>query len=188
MTELYLVRHGQTEWSRDGRHTGSSDIELTEEGRAEAELLRPRLAEVSFDLVLSSPMRRALDTARIAGFDPDRVEVTEDLVEWGYGDYEGVTSATIRQSDPGWTIWTHPTPGGETAAQVGERLGRVIERIRGSGVERVLCFGHGHASRALTLLWLGLDLTRGDSFPLETGRVSVLGQHKEQPALIAWNS
>ncbi|MVA76166.1 histidine phosphatase family protein [Auraticoccus sp. F435] len=188
MTDLYLVRHGQTEWSRDGRHTSATDLELTEVGRREAERLRDRLADLQPGLVLSSPRRRALDTARIAGFPAEQVEVTEDLAEWGYGDYEGITSEEIRERDPGWTVWTHPTPGGETPAQVRERLGRVVERVRGSGLDRVLCFGHGHSLRALTLIWLELDLERGESFPMETGTLSVLGERKGRPALVHWNS
>lgn len=188
MTELWLVRHGQTEWSRAGRHTSRTDLELTEQGRAEAEQLGPRLAEVSFDLVLASPRRRALQTAELAGIDPGRIERSEDLVEWGYGEHEGLTSVQIRERVPGWTVWTHASPGGESAAEVTTRLGRVIERVRASGLERVLCFGHGHASRALALLWLELDLARGESFPLDTARVSVLGEHKGRPALLRWNS
>jgi broad specificity phosphatase PhoE len=186
MTELYLVRHGQTEWSRDGRHTSTTDLALTAAGREEAEAVRPRLAGTDFGLVLSSPRRRATETARLAGFAD--VETTEDLVEWDYGDYEGLTSATIREQVPGWTVWTHPSPGGESAEQVAVRLRRVVERVRASGVERAVCFGHGHASRALALLWLELPLERGDSFPLETGTVSVLGEHKGLPALRTWNA
>ncbi len=188
MTELYLVRHGQTEWSRDGRHTSTTDLELTDVGRQEAERLRPRLADLDPGLVLSSPRRRALETAAIVGFDRTRVEVDEDLVEWAYGDYEGITSREIHRTDPGWTVFSHPTPGGETAEQVRTRLTRVVERVRSSGVDRVLCFGHGHSSRALTLVWLGLDIGLGESFPMETGTLSVLGERKGRPALIHWNS
>lgn len=188
MTELYLVRHGETEWSRDGRHTSVTDLELTERGRSQAEGLRPRLAELDFGLVLTSPRRRARETARLAGVDAEVTEVVEDLAEWAYGDYEGITSEQVHESDPGWTIWTHPTPGGEDPEQITRRLTRVIERVRDSGVERVICFGHGHTSRALALLWLGLDLTRGDTFPLDTGAISVLGSYKDQPALLAWNA
>src|SRR5690606_22849127 len=129
-TELWLVRHGETEWSRSWRHTSVTDIELTDVGRAQARSLRPLLSGVGFDHVWSSPRKRALDTAELAGFSP---QIDEDLVEWDYGDYEGITTTTIRETVPGWTVWSHPTPGGETAAQVGERLDRVAQRAREVG-------------------------------------------------------
>ncbi|MPV51202.1 histidine phosphatase family protein [Pseudactinotalea sp. HY160] len=188
MTEIYLVRHGETAWSRSGRHTSVTDLDLTEIGVRQAESLKGRLDPAAFDLVLSSPRLRARRTAELAGFSADRVELCEDLVEWDYGDYEGVTSADIRAERPGWTIWTGDVPGGETAEQVRARLTRVIDRAAGSGLDRVLCFGHGHGLRAMTLCWLGLDFGLGDSFPLATGTVSVLAPYKGGRALSRWNS
>lgn len=189
MTELYVVRHGETEWSATGRHTSVTDLELTEHGVEQAESLRGRLEPSDFQLILSSPRRRALRTAELAGFvGSSEPEVSEDLVEWFYGDYEGLTSDQIHETDPGWTIFTHPTPGGETHEQVTARLDRVIERIRDSGVERAICFAHGHSLRALTVRWLGLDLRWGGSFPLETARISILGEEKGEPSLERWNS
>lgn len=186
MTEIHLVRHGETEWSSNGRHTSSTDLDLTETGVAEATALRGRLDPKAYQLVLSSPLLRARRTAELAGF--GEPEIDPDLHEWRYGDYEGLTTPQIREQDPGWTVWTHPSPGGETADEVSTRLARVIARVRESGVERALCFAHGHALRALTLTWLGLDLALGDTFPLQTGTVSVLGDYKDGQALISWNA
>lgn len=189
MTDVYVVRHGATEWSANGRHTSVTDLELTADGIRQAESLRGHLDPASFGLVLASPRRRALQTAELAGFTgPYQPETTEDLVEWAYGDYEGLTSATIHESDPGWSIFTHPTPGGETHGQVMERLDRLIARIRASGVERAICFGHGHALRALTVRWLGLDLMWGAHFPLDTATLSILGVEKGVPSLDRWNA
>lgn len=189
MTEVYLVRHGETEWSASGRHTSVTDLGLTANGVRQAESLRGHLDPGSYGLVLSSPRRRARDTALLAGFvGAHEPEVTEDLAEWWYGDYEGLTSAQIHQTDPGWTIFTHPTPGGESPRQVTERLDRVIARLRGAGVERAICFGHGHCLRALAVRWIGLDLIWGAHFPLDTATVSVLGQEKGTPAMERWNA
>jgi broad specificity phosphatase PhoE len=189
MTELYLVRHGETEWSRDGRHTSVTDLALTEVGDQQARRLLGHLRPEDFQLILSSPRRRARHTAELAGFNgPHEPEISEDLVEWNYGDYEGKTSAEINESVPGWTIWTHPVPNGETAEQVADRLDRVVARVRESGVERAICFGHGHALRALTMRWLGFDLSLGGHFPLDTSTVSVLGEEKGLPSLERWNA
>jgi broad specificity phosphatase PhoE len=189
MTELYLVRHGETEWSRDGRHTSVTDLPLTEVGEQQARRLLGQLRPTDFQLILSSPRRRARETAELAGFSgPYAPQVTEDLVEWYYGDYEGKTTAEINESVPDWTIWTHPVPNGETAAQVADRLDRVVARVRESGVERAICFGHGHALRALTMRWLGFDLSLGGHFPLDTSTVSVLGEEKGLPSLERWNA
>ncbi len=186
MTEIHLVRHGQTEWSATGRHTSTTDLDLTAGGVEQAESLRSTLRPADYDLVLSSPRRRAVRTAELAGFaDP---ELTEDLAEWAYGDYEGLTSDTIHQTVPGWTIWTGPTPGGESADAVRGRLARLLERIDRSGAQRAICFAHGHSLRALALTWLELDFALGERFPLETGSVSVLGRAKGEPALLRWNA
>jgi broad specificity phosphatase PhoE len=189
MTELYLVRHGETEWSRDGRHTSVTDLALTEVGEQQARRLLGHLRPEDFQLILSSPRRRARETAELAGFSgPYEPQVSEDLVEWYYGDYEGRTSAEINDSVPGWTIWTHPVPNGETGVQVADRLDRVVARVRESGVERAICFGHGHALRALTMRWLGFDLGLGGHFPLDTSTLSVLGEEKGLPSLERWNA
>ena len=181
--ELWLVRHGETEWSRSGKHTSTTDLALTERGEEVAKSLRGRLAEVDFDLVLSSPRQRAVRTAELAGF-PDVVP-DEDLVEWAYGDYEGVTTEEIRTTVPGWTVWSHPSPGGETPEQVTERLDRVLERVQDH--ERVLAFGHGHALRALVARWIGRPVTEGKLFVLDTATVSVLGHERESPVVVRWN-
>jgi broad specificity phosphatase PhoE len=189
MSELYLVRHGETEWSRDGRHTSVTDLPLTEVGEQQARRLLGHLRPEDFQLILSSPRRRARETAELAGFGgPYEPQVTEDLVEWYYGDYEGKTSSEINESVPGWAIWTQPVPNGETAAQVADRMDRVVARVRESGVERAICFGHGHALRALTMRWLGFDLSLGGHFPLDTSTVSVLGEEKGLPSLERWNA
>ncbi|GAB2569121.1 histidine phosphatase family protein [Microlunatus antarcticus] len=189
MTELFLVRHGQTEWSRDGRHTSVTDLPLTEHGREQALRLYGRLDPGAFGLALTSPRHRAQITAELAGFvGPHAPEVDEDLVEWFYGDYEGLTSAQIHKDAPGWTVFTAPPAGGETAEQVGARLDRVVDRVRSSGVERAIVFSHGHALRSLMLRWLGLDLSIGDRFPLDTSTVSILGEAKGRGALRQWNA
>ncbi|WP_028653369.1 histidine phosphatase family protein [Nocardioides halotolerans] len=185
MGEVWVVRHGETEWSRDGRHTGTTDIELTEDGEASARELAPRLAERPFALVLTSPLQRARRTAELAGF-PD-AEVDDDLVEWRYGDYEGITTEEIRETVPGWTVWTHPVPGGESADEVAERLDRVIARCHDTDGD-VLLVGHGHALRALAARWLGLPATDGRLLKLDTGTVSVLGHERESPAVVHWNA
>jgi probable phosphoglycerate mutase len=188
-TEVWLVRHGETDWSKAGRHTSSTDLPLTADGELVARSLRDRLEGVAFDLVLTSPLQRARVTAGLVGFGD--AEVDDDLVEWGYGDYEGRTSAEIRQEVPGWTIWTHEAPGGETPGQVTERLDRVVDRLRGAGQRagsRALVFGHGHALRALTARWLQLPATDGRLFRLDTATLSRLGYERENAVILAWNS
>jgi broad specificity phosphatase PhoE len=183
--ELWLVRHGETEWSRDGRHTSTTELDLTEIGVEVAQTLRDRLADTSFDLVLTSPRHRARRTAELAGFAD--AEVDDDLVEWDYGDYEGITTAEIRETVPGWTVWTHPTPGGESAEQVTARLDRVVARIRSAGT-RVLVFGHGHSLRALTARWIEQPVDEGRFFKLDTATVSTLGYERDFPVVLRWNS
>ena len=183
-TEVWLVRHGTTEWSASGQHTSVTDVALTEDGLDAARSLASRLSDGAFDLVLTSPRRRAQHTAELAGF-PD-AEVDPDLVEWFYGDYEGVTTEEIRRSVPGWTVWTHPVPGGESAEQVAQRVDRVLRRVRGH--ERVLVFGHGHCLRALGSRWLDQPVTHGRFLKLDTATVSVLGHDREFPAIVRWNA
>jgi probable phosphoglycerate mutase len=185
MGEVWLVRHGATEWSRDGRHTSTTDLPLLPEGEESARQLRPRLAGEHFGLVLTSPRERARRTAELAGF-PD-AEVDPDLVEWDYGDYEGITTAEIRESVPGWTVWTHPSPRGETAEEVSARLDRVVARCRGAAGD-VLLVGHGHALRGLAARWLGLPLADGRLLRLDTGTVSELGQEHENSVVLHWNA
>ncbi|MEJ7831383.1 MAG: histidine phosphatase family protein [Nocardioides sp.] len=183
--ELWLVRHGPTEWSRDQRHTSVTDVPLLPEGEEAARGLAEPLAEVRFAQVLTSPRVRARRTAELAGFaDPI---VDDDLVEWDYGDYEGITTEEVRETVSGWTVWSHPSPGGESADAVRERLDRVVERARAADGP-TLAFGHGHALRALTARWLGLSVADGRLFRLDTATVSVLGHERESPAVLRWNS
>jgi broad specificity phosphatase PhoE len=184
--ELWIVRHGQTEWSRDGRHTSRTDLPLTEVGEQQARDLAPRLAGVDFDVVLTSPRRRARDTARLAGF-PD-AEVVEDAVEWEYGEYEGITTAQIRETVPGWTVWQHGAPGGELAGEVAGRVDRVVERVLRNSPDRALVVAHGHLLRVLTARWLGQAPEEGARYRLDTGTVSVLGWERQTRVLLRWNS
>jgi probable phosphoglycerate mutase len=183
--ELWIVRHGPTEWSRSGRHTSVTDLPLLPEGEDDARALGARLADLDPVLVLTSPRLRARRTAELAGF-ADAV-VDPDLAEWGYGDYEGVTTDEIRESVPGWTVWDGACPGGETPAQVGERLDRVVGRARDAGGP-VLAFAHGHSLRVLAARWLGLPVSEGRLFRLDTATVSVLGSERERPVVLRWNS
>jgi probable phosphoglycerate mutase len=186
--EVWLVRHGETEWSRDGRHTSTTDLPLTEGGREVAESLRERLddpgAAEAFTLVLTSPRERAGETARLCGY--GKAAVDDDLAEWDYGDLEGLTTEQIRERLPGWTIWQGPVPGGESAEQVATRLDRVVARCR-AAPGRVLLFGHGHALRALAARWLELAVAEGRHLRLDTATVSVLGWERETPVVLRWN-
>ena len=182
---LTLVRHGDTEWSLSGRHTGWTDIPLVESGRRQAKLLGGRLAGRSFALVLSSPLSRALETCRLAGLG-DAVTVDPDLREWNYGDLEGLTSDEIRRSMPGWTIWSGPVPGGETADQVGQRADRVIERVMPVDGD-VAIFAHGHLLRVLAARWLDLPADHGALFELATATLSRLGWERERRVIELWN-
>lgn len=184
--EVWLVRHGETEWSRAGRHTSVTDLPLTSEGERVAHTVGDRLAGTDFDLVLTSPRLRARRTTELIGHGDD-AEVDEDLVEWAYGDYEGITTLEIRETVPGWSVWTHPVPGGETPAHVTERLDRVVARAREVG-GRVLLVGHGHGLRALAARWLGLPVGDGRLLRLDTATVSVLGYERDNPVVLRWNS
>lgn len=187
MREIVLVRHGQTEWSANGRHTSVTDLDLTPEGERRARTLGGRLAGRSFALVLCSPRKRAQKTAELAGIGP--LEIDDDLVEWNYGEYEGRTTPQIRETDPTWTVWTGTTPGGETAAQVGARADRVLNRVRPILAGADVCLiGHGHQLRVLTARWLGLPPQDGALFKLETATLSVLGFERDTPALLTWNA
>jgi broad specificity phosphatase PhoE len=182
---IVLVRHGETEWSRLGRHTGRTDIPLTTEGRHQASLIRPVLERWGFTHVLSSPLQRARETCEIAG--PGGVaQMRDDLMEWDYGQYEGLTTAEIRQKCPTWSLWHDGVPGGEDAAWVGARVDRVIAEAR-AVVGPVAVFAHGHLLRVLTARWLGLPPSDGRLFMLETATVSVLSYEREQPVITRWN-
>jgi probable phosphoglycerate mutase len=183
--ELWLVRHGETEWSRLGRHTGRTDIALTDAGRAQAAAVARKLSGHEFAMVLSSPLSRALDTARLAGFG-DRVETADDLLEWDYGADEGLTTPEIRRERPGWTVWRNGPKDGETADEVAARVDRVIERVR-AAEGNVLVFAHGHLLRVLAARWLGEPPTEGRLFALSTATVSVLGWERETAVIERWN-
>jgi broad specificity phosphatase PhoE len=183
--ELWVVRHGQTEWSRDGRHTSVTDLPLTDHGSEQARMLVPLLAGVEFTLVVTSPRRRAVQTARLAGFEETASD--GDVAEWAYGDLEGRTSAAMREEDPSWSLWTHGAPGGETPEQVSARMDRFIKGVDGVP-GRVLVFSHGHASRALAARWLGRPVADGGMFSLDTATVSVLGHEHGRRAVTVWNS
>ena len=182
---LFLIRHGETDWSASGRHTSFTDLDLNEAGLEAAEKLRARLAGDTFGQVLTSPRLRARKTAAIAGF-PD-ANVDDDLAEWNYGEYEGVTTAEIRKTVPDWTIWTHSCPGGETAGQVGARLDRVVARARSVEGDTAV-FAHGHSLRALAARWLGLPVSEGRLFDLDTATISVLGFERETAVVLRWNT
>jgi probable phosphoglycerate mutase len=182
---LWLVRHGETEWSRSGQHTSRTDIPLTELGQRQAAGVTRKLADHEFALVLSSPRIRALETARLAGFG-DRVETTDDLLEWDYGEDEGRTTPEIRENRPGWTIWTDGPRGGEVADEVAARVDRVIARVREAD-DDVLLFAHGHVLRVLAARWVGEPPAAGRYLELGTATVSVLGWERETPTIERWN-
>jgi broad specificity phosphatase PhoE len=181
--ELWLARHGETEWTLSRQHTGRTDIPLTERGERLARTeLAPKLAGVAFDLVLASPLRRARDTAGLAGFEPD---VDDRLREVDYGDYEGLTTAEIREQRPGWDLWTDGNPGGETVDDAGARMDALLaERIPATG--RVLLFGHGHALRILAARRLGLPARDGRALLLPPAGVGVIASEHGRPAIARW--
>lgn len=183
--ELWLVRHGETEWTVTGQHTGRTDIPLTALGRRQAEALGRRLAGRAFALVLVSPLTRALETCRIAGYG-DVAKRTDDLCEWDYGAYEGRTTPEIRTEVPGWTIWTGNLPDGETLDQVARRAGNVIAQATAAGGDAAL-FAHGHVLRVLTACWLGLSPDAGRLLALGTASLSVLGYERETRIITTWN-
>jgi probable phosphoglycerate mutase len=183
---VYTIRHGETEWSLNGRHTGTTDIPLTENGRRLAALLRPALTRQPFALVLVSPLQRARETCALSGL-ADKAVVEPDLVEWNYGAYEGLTPAQIHEAAPGWLIFRDGCPGGEAPDDVGARADRVIARARAVEGD-VALFAHGHVLRVLVARWLGLPAGGGQHFLLDTGTLSVLGYYRGIPALKSWNA
>jgi probable phosphoglycerate mutase len=182
---VVLVRHGETEWSRDGRHTGRTDIPLTAQGRRQAEALRAPLHAWQFALVLSSPLQRALETCRLAGYGTS-AQVRPELMEWDYGRYEGRTSRQIVAENPGWSLWRDGGPDGETPADVGRRVDRVISEARQTAGD-VLIFAHGHVLRVLTARWLDEPPESGRHYALQTGTLSVLGHEHDDPVILRWN-
>jgi broad specificity phosphatase PhoE len=183
---VFLLRHGETEWSRSGKHTGRTDVPLTDNGRGLAEAAGRLVAALRDSappaLVLTSPRSRAQDTARLAGFRVD--DLDERLAEWDYGEYEGRTTPEIRETVPGWTVWTHPSPGGETADEVGSRADGVLGHAR-AALDRgdVVLVGHGHFSRVLVARWIGLPAAEGVRFAMEAPSWAVLGQERGVPRL-----
>lgn len=183
--EVWAVRHGETEWSKSGQHTSSTDIDLTSVGEEEARALGSVLSGVRFDLVLSSPMLRSRRTAELAGFDDFRLD--PDLCEWDYGSLEGRTTAEIQEEFPGWSIWTGPWPDGETAGEVAERADRVVRSLMSSGASRIAVFSHGHFTRVLGVRWVGADVTDGQWLDLDTASVSALGWYRDTRVIRRWN-
>ena len=183
---VVLVRHGETEWSLSGRHTSVTDIPLTQVGERRASALEPSLQKWNFGLVLCSPRLRAKQTCDLLGWGKNSVE-TKDLVEWNYGEFEGLTTPQIRERIPGWTIFTQPCPNGETAGQVAARVDRVISRVREFAGDTLLV-GHAHCLRVLAARWLGLDANSARFFNLETGTWSVLSYEHENPVIQVWSA
>jgi probable phosphoglycerate mutase len=181
-----LVRHGETAWSLTGQHTGITDLPLTENGERVARLLAPVLAGRHFALVLTSPLQRARRTCALAGLDRQAV-IDDDLIEWNYGRYEGLTPAQIQAQAPGWMIFTDGCPDGETPEHIGERADRVIARVRAVHGP-VALFAHGHIFRVLVARWLGLPVAAGAHFLLDTATLSVLGYYRGIPAVKRWNA
>ena len=186
MAEIVVIRHGQTEWSAAGRHTSVTDLPLTPDGEAQAAALRPALAGHAFAAVISSPRERAIRTAELAGL--PITDIDDDLAEWRYGEYEGITTAEIRERDPGWDLWRDGCPGGEKPDEVGARLDRVLAKAlpmldRGD----VALLGHGHALRVATARWLGQPVAAGALYLLDTATISALGFERENPVLHRWN-
>jgi len=184
--EIVLVRHGETEWSRAGRHTGHTDVPLTDQGRRDAKAIGAVLGKRQFALVLTSPLQRAAETCRLAGFGETAVQ-RDELREWDYGEYEGRKTVDIRQERPRWSLWCDGVPGGETLWEVGARVDHVIEELRSIEGD-VALFAHGHLLRVLAARWLGLEPAAGRLFVLDSGTISVLGHERETAVLRSWNS
>jgi probable phosphoglycerate mutase len=182
---VVVVRHGETEWSATGRHTGITDIALTERGREDARAAGAWLGQMTFDRVWCSPLRRAHDTCTLAGYG-EAAEIDADLGEWNYGEYEGLTRPEILAKDPGWLVWTHGAPGGESPEQVQERTDRVVSRLLDAG-GRTLIFAHGHLLRALATRWVEQPVTEGRRLLLDTGAAGELGWYHGRRALARWN-
>lgn len=184
--EIYLCRHGETEWTLSGQHTSYSDIPLTENGESQAQKLRDRLEGIEFEKVYSSPLMRAKTTCDIVGLG-ELAEIMDDLFEWNYGELEGKTTPEIRQTMPGWTVFNDGAPGGESVADVGARADRVINLVKKySG--KVALFSSGHFSRVLAARWLGLSAGKGRCLALDTASLSILGYERDVPVIRLWNN
>lgn len=183
--DVFAIRHGETAWSLSGQHTGTTDIPLTDSGRQLAERMRSVLAAKAFELVVCSPMHRARETCELAGLG-NKAVIDPDLLEWNYGEYEGLTPKQIQEIAPGWLIFRDGCPGGETPAQVGARVDRVIAQSRAAHGNTVL-FAHGHVLRVLAARWIGLPPGGGQHFLLSTGTLCVLSYYREIPAVRIWN-
>jgi probable phosphoglycerate mutase len=183
---LFVIRHGATEWSRSGQHTGHTDIPLLPDGEAQARATGELLADHEFALVLTSPLQRARRTCELVGL-ADQAQVEPNLIEWDYGDYEGITSAEIHQTVPGWTVWTGTVPGGESINDVAARADAVIERALAADGDTIV-FAHGHILRLLTARWCELDPVEGRRFVLDPATLCVLGWEHESRAVLQWNN
>jgi probable phosphoglycerate mutase len=181
--QLILVRHGETEWSRERRHTGRTDVALTEHGRAQARHIATAVESFHFTHSYASPLSRALETAHLVGLDPD---IEPDLREWDYGRYEGITTAQIRETDPGWSVWTHPVLDGESIGEVGARVDRLLHRLLELD-GHIALVAHAHVLRVLGARWLGLDAVEGRRFALDTATMSILGWERENRVVLRWN-
>jgi len=186
LPKLYLVRHGATEWIHSGQHTGRTDIPLLPEGEQQALDAGRLLTDIDFSLALCSPLQRAQRTCELAGLGRNAV-IDDDLLEWDYGDYEGVTTPTIRETVPGWTIWNGVCPNGEAISEVAVRADRVIARVRNQSGNAIV-FAHGHILRVLTARWCELEAVEGQRFVLDPATVSILGWERDTPAITLWNA
>lgn len=187
--EAVLMRHGQTEWSVSGRHTGNTDIPLTPEGEREAESMTPHIGGHKYDLVLSSPLQRARATCERVGLG-ERVVIREDLREWDYGDYEGLTSPQIQEINPGWKLWTDGCPGGESPEAVAARCDRIVEELMAQasgGTGDAIVFAHGHILRSLAVRWCQQPITTGERLMLSTAAASALSFEHDVPTIRFWN-
>ena len=184
--KVYLLRHGETEWSLNGRHTGVTDIPLTENGRKLARQLQPILAREKFVMVLTSPLQRARETCELAGLGT-LASVDRDLMEWNYGEYESLTTEQIRQTRPDWSVFRDGCPGGESPLQVSVRADRIVSRVR-TVDGNVALFSHGHILRVLAARWINLSASYGENFLLDTATLNVLGYYRESPAFKIWNA
>jgi len=184
--EVTLVRHGETEWSRAGKHTGRTDIPLTDVGRRAAQVLRGPLSQRAFERVLTSPLSRAAETCRLAGFG-EEAEARDELLEWDYGDYDGLTTPEIRQERPDWWLWRDGCPGGETPEDVAARVDGLIAELRNVGGDSLL-FAHGHVLRVLSARWIELGAESGSRFVLGTATVSTLGWERDTASFRLWNA
>lgn len=185
-SQIVLIRHGETEWSRDHRHTGRTDVPLTDAGREQARALRPRLERRELRRVLVSPLSRATETCELAGLG-SQAERRDELVEFDYGESEGLTTAQMRERVPDWTVWTHETAGAESPDDVAARLGPIVAELRATDGD-VAIFAHGHVLRVLAALWIGMSAAGGAHLTLATGKLSALGWEHETQAILAWNT